>query len=335
MKINKRIGTIDVGAVFDRDKSLKNITRDSRLGNRPGPNPESVLGRFMAKVNSAEGFSRPNRFYVNIIPPKVMHNPHETFLNNAPSTDEFRGFPNLHKGARQLVRDVQAFCSKIEIPDRKMTQKSIQFASSPARKFVNDVEYADITATFYCDKLMLTRNFFEMWQQAAYNTESHNFEYYDNYVGHIEIFQLGNFLTDVNSGASGDDICNAIRLWDCFPTSVGSVNLGFDQKDAIGTITVTFSYRYWENYAIDNDGQLSKKSSKMTQNPNSIYEGVPDGIIGGIAAKLPPILRRPFRNAAQQLSVQNPLLAILNGRISSPFGDVSLNTGAIKNIVGI
>ena len=71
-RINKRIGTIDFDVVLDRDRSLTNIAKDSRLGNKPSPNPESVLGRFMALANTAEGFSRPNRFYINIIPPRAM-----------------------------------------------------------------------------------------------------------------------------------------------------------------------------------------------------------------------------------------------------------------------
>ena len=59
--------------VLDRDRSLTNIAKDSRLGNKPSPNPESVLGRFMALANTtSKGFSRPNRFYINIIPPRAM-----------------------------------------------------------------------------------------------------------------------------------------------------------------------------------------------------------------------------------------------------------------------
>ena len=34
-RINKRIGTIDFGTVLDRDRSLTNITKDSRLQNKP------------------------------------------------------------------------------------------------------------------------------------------------------------------------------------------------------------------------------------------------------------------------------------------------------------
>ena len=40
---------------------------------------------------------------------------------------------------------------------------------------VNDVQYADITATFYCDKMMMSgKKLFELWQQCAYNNQSYN-----------------------------------------------------------------------------------------------------------------------------------------------------------------
>ena len=312
-RINKRIGTIDFDVVLDRDRSLTNIAKDSRLGNKPSPNPESVLGRFMALANTAEGFSRPNRFYINIIPPRAMEK--GNYYRPGTADSEFKGFRNTHLDGQTLTRDVQAFCSKIDIPDRTMNQKEIKYASSPARKFVNEVTYGDVTATFYCDKMMMERNFFELWQQAAYNTESHNFEYYDNYVGHIEIFQLGSF-TENNLG---DDICHAVRLWDCYPKNIGAVNLDFTSTNQIGTITVTFSYRYWENYAIDNFGQIHGRGGKASTSlgQNDVVEETSSGFLGGIMRKLPPILRRPARNLAQQVSIRNPLLAILNGQINT------------------
>lgn len=322
-RFNKRIGTFDLGINFDRDKSLTNINKDARLQNKPSPNPNSVLGRFMAKANSAEGFSRPNRFYININLPKSM----QTFIPSRLQTDESTGFRNNTFDMTNSLRDVQAFCSAIVIPDRTMSTKAIRYGSSPARKFVNDVSYADIQATFYCDKLMLERNFFELWQQSAYNTESHNFDYYDNYVGGIEIFQLGNF-TD---GNNTDDVCHAVKLEECYPTSVGTVDLGFDKKDQIGTITVTFSYRNWVNYAIDNGGKIHGREGRATQNPVEIVDKANGGFLDNIMNRLPPILRRPLRSAGQQLvrGIRNPLTAILGGQIAPPFAN------PIKNIVGL
>lgn len=313
-KVGGKIGGIDVNINISRDKSLDNVTRDPRLrqnNGKPGVNPNSVLGQFLAKVNKADGFSRPNRFYINIRPPKAMR----ASATNLQTLDEFKGFPNYKFDTSSVARDVQAFCSKIDIPDRTMGTKAYKIGNGPPRNIVNDVTYADITATFYCDKLMIERNFFELWQQCAYNKESYNYDYYDNYVGEIEIFQLGSFTENQN----GDDIAHAVLLEECYPKSVGSVNLGFSEgKNQIATITVTFSYRQWTNYTIDNMGEVHGRGGNDTANKYTVVEKQ-GGFITGMMKKLPPILRRPARQITEELVRRTPIGIITNGRVSEPF----------------
>ena len=49
----------------------------------------------------------------------------------------------------------------------------------------------NIVATFYADKYLRERQFFEQWQKLAVDTISHKANYYDNYVGKMHIYQLG------------------------------------------------------------------------------------------------------------------------------------------------
>ena len=71
--------------------------------------------------------------------------------------------------------------------------------------------------------------------------------------------------------------------------NIGAVNLDFTSTNQIGTITVTFSYRYWENYAIDNFGQIhgrgGKASTSLGQN-DVTQEETSSGFLGGIMRKL-------------------------------------------------
>ena len=54
------------------------------------------------------------------------------------------------------------------------------------------------------------------------------------------------------------------------------------------------------------------------------------GFLGKIMKRLPPILRRPIQNAAEQFAItNNPIGAITNGRVIPPFGD------PIKTIKGL
>ena len=74
---------------------------------------------------------------------------------------------------------------------------------------------------------------------------------------------------------------------ECYLTSVGSVNLGFTEgKNQIATITVTFSYRQWSNYAIDNNGEVHGRGGKDTANKYTVVEKQGGGFITIMIKKL-------------------------------------------------
>ena len=50
-----------------------------------------------------------------------------------------------------------------------------------------------VECSFYGDKFLRQRLFFENWQKGIMNIENHNMRYYDDYVGSIDIFTLGQF----------------------------------------------------------------------------------------------------------------------------------------------
>ena len=77
-----------------------------------------------------------------------------------------------------------------------MTTKEIRHGNAPARNIVYDMKSAPISATFYADKFMRERSYFELWQKTALSTSStFNTNYYENYVSNINIFQLGQFAS--------------------------------------------------------------------------------------------------------------------------------------------
>ena len=68
----KRIGGIDVRVGIPRDKDALFGRTDPRLKQKPGGNPESVIGKVLAAANEAEGFARNNKFYVEFNPPNAL-----------------------------------------------------------------------------------------------------------------------------------------------------------------------------------------------------------------------------------------------------------------------
>ena len=316
----KRIGGYDIRIGLPRDRSLDDVQSDPRLRQKAGGNPETTMGRFQAMVNEAEGFQRKARFYVNFTLPNGVGN---SALGGPPgsveSNDELSGFSTsqMLRGMNvdQTKRRVQAFCSAINMPSREGAQKEIRH-NGPVRKFVYDHTYPDITATFYTDKFMRERSFFEMWQKAAFSNTSHNINYYNDYVSPIDIFALGQFA----SRQERDDITYGVRLFECYPKIISDVSFSHTTNE-IQTFEVTFSFRYWVNYFLDRSGNIELGQSEFNQ-PTVKRAG---GIFGGLIGMLPPEIRRAGRDVLNELRRRAPIGRITGGRVFPPFKIPPLN----------
>ena len=214
----KRIGGYDIRIGLPRDRSLDDVQSDPRLRQKAGGNPETTMGRFQAMVNEAEGFQRKARFYVEFALPRGSLDQ----VTTQTMEDEQNGFsiPELIASVNtpQTKRRVQAFCSAISMPSREAVQKEIRH-NGPTRKFVYNYTTPEITATFYTDKFMRERTFFEIWQKAAFSNLTHNINYYNDYVSPVDIMALGNYA----SRQERDDVTYAVRLLDCYPKTISDV----------------------------------------------------------------------------------------------------------------
>ena len=310
----KRIGGFDIRIGLPRDRSLDDVQSDPRLRQKAGGNPETTMGRFQAMVNEAEGFQRKARFYVEFGMPKGVVDDGRTTM-----ADEFQGFSTEvateAMRADTTKRRVQAFCREIAMPNREAVQKDIRH-NGPPRSIVYDYTSADITATFYTDKFMRERTFFEIWQKAAFSNTTHNFNYYDNYVAPVDIYALGSFA----SRDERDDITYGVRLFDCYPKTISEVTFNHDTND-IQTFTVTFTFRNWVNYFIDRAGTIQLGESDFKQ-PTVKRAG---GIFGGLLSKLPPEIRRAGRDVLNELRRRAPIGRVTGGRVFPPFRIPPLN----------
>jgi len=319
----KRIGGYDVRIGIPRDRSLDDVAGDKRLQRRQGSNPETTIGRFQSYVNEAEGFARKARFYAEFALPKGVSQEalfSEGFEDTSSAALEKQAFPSqkdLLAIQQANGRRVRAFCSNISMPEREMTTKEVRHGNAPARNFVYDMKSSGISATFYADKFMRERSYFELWQKSAMSTSStFNTNYYENYVSNLNIFQLGQFA----SRQERDDITYGVQLIDCFPSKIGAVEYSHDANN-IQTIDVDFSFRYWINYFIDKQGniELGSPLGRIPEIKNN------KGIFGSLINKLPPELRRAGRDVLNDLRRRVPLGRVTGGRVFPPFKIPPLN----------
>ena len=320
-----RIGGFDIRLGIPRDRSLDNVENDPRFRHKAGGNSETTIGRFQSYINEAEGFARKARFYVEFNLPKGNNGGYLANLQGIDNLSQVgvsdatlesaKTFPD--SGSLKAVhgtngRRVRAFCSAIAMPDRDIQTKEIRH-HGPAYKIAFDHKSADITATFYCDKFLRERSYFELWQSAIYSNQSNNYNFYDNYVSDVNIYQLGQFA----SRNERDDITYAVQLYDVFPKIIGPVEYNYE-ANAVQTFTVTFTFRYWINYFLDKSGNIDLGSPAFRD--VTVKNGY--GIFGGLLNKLPPELRRAGQDVLEGLKRRIPIGGITGGRVFPPFGNL-------------
>jgi hypothetical protein len=316
-----RIGGFDIRLGLPRDRSLDNVENDPRFRQKPGGNPETTIGRFQSYVNEAEGFARKARFYVEFNLPKSggagltgLDDPTQQGISgdNYEQLTTFKSAGDMQAVQKANQRRVQAFCSAIAMPDRDIQTKEIRH-HGPAYKIAFDHKSADIQATFYTDKFLRERSYFELWQSAVYSNQSNNYNFYDNYVSDVNIYQLGQFA----SRNERDDITYAVQLYDVFPKIIGPVEYNYE-ANAVQTFNVTFTFRYWVNYFLDKAGNIEVGSPAFRD--VTVKSGY--GAFGGLLNKLPPELRRAGIDVLEGLKRRIPIGGITGGRVFPPFGNL-------------
>jgi len=320
-----RIGGFDIRLGIPRDRSLDNVESDPRFRHQAGANPETTIGRFLSYVNEAEGFARKARFYVEFNLPKGnsggllgslqgIDDLSQVGISNSTQESEltFKNSSTMNSVQTTNGRRVRAFCSAIAMPDRDIQTKEIRH-HGPAYKIAFDHKSADIQATFYCDKFLRERSYFELWQSAIYSNQSNNYNFYDNYVSDVNIYQLGQFA----SRNERDDITYAVQLYDVFPKIIGPVEYNYE-ANAVQTFTVTFTFRYWINYFLDKAGEITVGNPAFRD--VSVKSGY--GAFGGILNNLPPELRRAGIDVLEGLKRRIPIGGITGGRVFPPFGSL-------------
>jgi len=305
----RRIGNYDIRIGMPRDRSLVDVAKDPRLKRQPGG--AGTIQRFLAQVNQGEGFARSNRFIVRINPPVKI----ETDNNKLPPSQRFSGQPNNELQGTTMIENVDMMCNKVTMPNRDIaTAPHLMYG--PRREMPYAYQYsANVECTFYGDKFLRQRMFFENWQKKIIDIKSHNLDYYDNYVGSMDIMQLGQFDSKQDDDAR---VTYAVRLFEVYPQTIGSFDLGHGNNNQITEVPVTLNFRTWANLTIDDIA--SATVGKSEGDVPTIKASKDFGLFSGILGKLPPELQRAGRDVLQTTRRNLPIGRVTGGRLFPPFG---------------
>lgn len=167
------------------------------------------LDSFIAEVKTG-GLARDNKFLVLITPPLSL-------------------FPDTPKDKLRL------FCQSASLP-------GITFMSNPVltfgeqREVIYNRQFEPINLEFLLDQKMEIKRYFDTWQNYIVNPISRVVNYYERYIGTVEIYQL--------DGSEQENYKYGIRLYEAFPKIVSNVTYSAASRD-VAKINISIEYKYW------------------------------------------------------------------------------------------
>ena len=173
------------------------------------------IDNLRAIASRAKGFARAAKYEVEIIGPEK------------------------HPGGANMGREIGLQCNSISMPGHNLEQQTARYGSAPAREMVTSHTYAgNIAATFYLDENLDTKAWFDKWQQLAVRQDTHKARYYKDYIGTMNIYQLG-----------GKGRTYGIKCDEVYPATIGPIEYAYESVDTIALLTVEFAYRTWTDIA--------------------------------------------------------------------------------------
>ncbi len=199
----------------------------------------AVLNEILGEYRTNEGFSRPSRYEILLLPPTGVRG---TASNGGDVTNIFSRVMGEALG-NGTVRSTSLRCEAISFPGRNLDTTPDTNIYGPTREIVDGYSYAPINATFQCASDMREKTYFETWQRLAYNPQTWSMGYYHDYVGTVQIYQLD----ENNKRRYG------VELVEAFPKTIAEQALSYDATNQINKVSITFSYRYWKNLTDEAD----------------------------------------------------------------------------------
>jgi hypothetical protein len=172
-----------------------------------GPARKNPIKEFVSQVKSG-GLARTNRYAVIMTLPFVFNS--------------------------DVTKRALMYCDQIQLPGTNFstTQNRTfgEFRETPYEKL-----YEHINMSFYVDRDMLIKDMFDQWQNSIYDPETRVFNYYNSYVTDMTIEVQDN----------KDAPHYYVTLHECYPKSVGAVQLDYASKDVM-KLSVSIAYKWFE-----------------------------------------------------------------------------------------
>ena len=228
------------------------------------------LNAFLQHNASRDGYAKQNRYEVIILLPTGVSDPNSAGAGTSAQAGYVTG--NLHG---ETARRISFRCDSISIPARSLRTQVNGNIYGPTHQIVQGQVFAPVEASFYCGSDLAERYFFEEWQKITYNPDTYDINYYKEYIGSIEIYQLN----------EQDERTYGCKLEECFPVTIGALPYGHGNSNQIQKISVEFAYRYWRNIATE---------PQKANLDSTLQDIIKNSILRNVQSRLPQVIRRLF-----------------------------------------
>ena len=202
-----------------------------------------VLNDILSTFHSEDAYAVPNRFECLVLPPKTT----TMTLSEGGNHNISYSDPWL---TGKDARAVSLRCESTTMPGRTLADTTDTNIYGPERNIVRGVTYAgDVDMLFQASSGLEERVFFEEWQKKAFNEQTWNVGYYDDYTSEVQIY----LLDRQNQRRYG------IRLHEAYPKTIGAVPLNQAPANEIKKIPVTYAFRWWETLDVNRQAPSLKE----------------------------------------------------------------------------
>lgn len=134
------------------------------------------------------------------------------------------------------ANDIQFLCSAANIPTVSIAEVSVNFQGR-VLKLAGDRSFENWEITVLNDSGYPLRKAFEAWHNRINSIETN--------VGRLGLAEYAQQWQVTQLDRAGRDV-QTYRFVDCWPVSIGSIALNYDQQSSIESFTVSLAYQYYE-----------------------------------------------------------------------------------------
>ena len=146
----------------------------------------------------------------------------------------------------------------------------------PNRNIVSGITFANtVGITFLLDEKFKLKQTFDAWQRTAYDENTWNLNYYDEYKGAIEIYSMTNSSKDAGTDVPG----YGLKCWEAYPVTIGQVDFDATATTSFATINIEFGFRYTTDisrYGSDTPFNKPQPEPDISQSSRNLTGGGPE-----------------------------------------------------------